>query len=81
MTTTIFFHSIKKESEKAILVSLPVSWNSKMYVRDIWFPKSVIEAQNERTMDVKTWFIQKQEDANAFHGYRMYFEEVHAVEI
>lgn len=81
MTTTIIFNSIKKESEKAILVSLPVTWNSNMHVKDMWFPKSVVGEISERTMDVKTWFIEKQEDANAFHGYKMRFEEVHAVEI
>lgn len=81
MTTTIIINSIKKESEKAILVSLPVTWNSNMHVKEMWFPKSVVSEMTMRTMDVKTWFIEKQEDANAFHGYKMRFEEVHAVEI
>lgn len=76
MTTTIIFNSIKKESEKAILVSIPVTWNSNMHVKDMWFPKSVVGEISERTMDVKTWFIEKQENANIFHGYKMYFEEV-----
>lgn len=74
-TVEVIINKIVKETEKAVLVNLPVSWNSNMHSREFWFPKSCIEVYN-RTMAVATFIIEKMEQQNAFHGYRMTFEEI-----
>ena len=71
---TIVINSIVKETAKAVLVSLPVTWACNMHKKEMWFPKSVIGDKNERTMEVQDWFVEKQEFANVFHGYVMRFE-------
>ena len=74
--TTIVYNSIVRETEKAILVSLTVTWGSNNHKKEMWFPKSVIEYRNEQTMNVSDWFIKKQELANIFHGYVMRFDVI-----
>lgn len=75
MTTSIFFNSIVKETAKAVLVSVNVYFNANApKAREMWMPKSVIVSQTESLLEVKSWFIEKQMNENAFHGYRMNFE-------
>lgn len=75
MTTSIFINNIVKETAKAVLVSLNVHYNANApKAREMWMPKSVIVSQSENLMEIKSWFIEKQMNDNAFHGYRMNFE-------
>lgn len=71
----VVINEMVKETEKAVLINLPVSWNSNTHSREFWFPKSCVKLY-ERTMAVATFLIEKMEQQNAFHGYRMYFEEI-----
>lgn len=44
--TTIFINSVERESEKAMLLNVNVSFNANTpKPRSIWFPKSVIESR------------------------------------
>jgi len=70
----VIFNNIEKETEKAVLVNLPVSWNMNMHPKSIWFPKSCVKFYDGRTMAVATFLIEKLERENAFHGYAMRFE-------
>lgn len=72
-STEVVFNTIEKETAKAYLINIPVTWNSNMYNRSFWFPKSCVKIYG-RTMDVATFIIEKMEQENAFHGYRMNFE-------
>ena len=75
-TVEIAFDRIERETEKAMLITAPVSWNGNMHRKNFWFPKSVIEeVENDKCMKVSTWFIDKLSKENAFKGYNMYFEE------
>lgn len=69
----VVINMVERETEKAVLVNLPVSWNSNMHARSFWFPKSCVEV-HERTMIVATFIIEKMERENTFNGYRMTFE-------
>lgn len=77
MTTEIFTHAIVKETAKAVLVAVMVSWGEGgLREKQLWMPKSVIVSQREfnaeqQVLEVKSWFIQKTESENAFHGYQM----------
>ena len=81
MTTTyktpefreMFINKVEAETEKAYKISLSVSWNDNYHTRSFWFPKSVVVKPENDTMlwAVKTWFAEKMEKENAFHGYRM----------
>lgn len=52
--TTIFINSVERESEKAMLLNVNVSFNANTpKPRSIWFPKSVIESINGSTAEVK----------------------------
>ena len=77
MTTEIFTHEIVKETAKAVLVAVMVSWGEGApREKQLWIPKSVIVSLREfnaekQVLEVKSWFIQKTESENAFHGYQM----------
>ena len=71
--TEVLFNYVEKETEKAILVNLPVSWNANIYARKFWLPKSCVKMY-QHTMDIATWMVEKMEKENAFHGYTMSFE-------
>jgi hypothetical protein len=70
----ILINNIERETEKAMLINCPVTWADNMHQKSLWFPKSVIEVVSDRVAEVKDWFINKTEAANAFHGYQMHFE-------
>lgn len=72
-STEVLFNMVEKETAKAYLINIPVSWNSNMHARSFWFPKSCVKLYKE-TMDVATFIIERMEQENAFHGYRMNFE-------
>lgn len=75
MTTAIFINNIEKETEKAMLISVNVSYNGNTpKARSMWFPKSVVESINGNLAEIKDWFISKTSKANAFKGYEMRFE-------
>lgn len=65
---------VEKETEKAVLVMLPVSWNENMYVRSFWFPKSCVK-MHEESMEVAAFLISKLENENAFNGYKMHVDK------
>ena len=73
MENTIIKATEVKETEKAILLNCLVSWgSSKAREKQIWFPKSVVNAKiNKETYDIKTWFCDKLSEQNTFKGYRM----------
>lgn len=74
----IFINNVERESEKAMLVNCPVSWNANYYKRSFWMPKSVISFinDNKTIIEVADWFINKLAGQNAFHGYPMRFDEI-----
>lgn len=75
MKANICINNIVKESEKAILLNVPVSYNANAPKgRDIWMPKSLCSIVNEHVALVEDWFLTKLSEQNAFHGYRMNFE-------
>lgn len=77
MTTMIYINNITKESEKAICINCPVSYNDNAPKgRDIWMPKSVCKITAEHIAEVADWFLAKTSEQNAFHGYRMNFETI-----
>jgi hypothetical protein len=66
---------VSRETEKAYLLTCSVCWGEGgIKLKDIWFPKSVVEAVRGDVADVKTWFLDKQSKQNEFHGYLMTFE-------
>ena len=72
-STEILIDGIERESEKAVLVKCPVSWNANMQTRSFWFPKSCVKV-HERTMEVATFLLEKLSRDKAFKGYQMTFE-------
>lgn len=77
MKANIIINGITKETEKAICINCPVSYNANAPKgRDIWMPKSVCEIVNEQVAAVEDWFLAKLSEQNAFHGYRMNFETI-----
>ncbi len=75
MKQNIIYNSIVKESEKAICLNVPVSYNANAPKgRDIWMPKSLCTIFSERVAVVEDWFLAKLSEQNSFHGYRMNFE-------
>lgn len=75
MRTSIIINGISKESEKALCINCPVSYNANAPKgRDIWVPKSLCEIVNDQVVAVEDWFLAKLSGQNAFHGYRMNFE-------
>ena len=77
-STEVIFNQIEKETEKAVLVNLPVSWNCNMHTKSFWFPKSCIIFHNQ-TMSIATFLVEKLERENAFHGFEMRFEVARAI--
>ena len=76
MTTILFIERIEKETEKALQITLKVQWGSgKWHEKTFWFPKSVATLDGDKMIDVKTWFVEKMQNENAFNGYRMKFNE------
>lgn len=71
MTTTI--NTIVRETERAMLINLPVNWADNCYAREFWFPKSVVSVLNAKTIEIKDWFAEKMSKENTYNGYRMYF--------
>lgn len=75
MATRIYIKGIAKESEKAICIIAPVSYNANgTKDREIWMPKSVCKVITKNIAEVADWFLAKTSEQNAFHGYRMNFE-------
>lgn len=70
--TEVLFNNIERETEKAMLINLPVSWNDNVHARSFWFPKSCIKVY-QNTVEIATFIIEKMERENAFHGYQMSF--------
>ena len=70
--TEVLFNKIERETEKAMLINLPVSWNDNVYARSFWFPKSCVKLY-ENTVEIATFIVEKMEKENAFHGYMMNF--------
>ena len=64
------FHSIVKETEKAICLNIDVTWSDgdRVFAKDIWFPKSCIEIENQ-TVAVNEAFYSKMRWEKAFHGH------------
>ena len=77
-STEVIFNRIEKETEKAVMVNLPVNWNDNWHSRSFWFPKSCVKIYTN-TMDIASFLIEKMGNENAFHGYRMNFERVNNV--
>lgn len=76
MRTNIKINEVKRESEKAILVNLPVYFSANASKpRDMWFPKSVCEIVDANMLAVDGWFLVKASEQNAFKGYEMHFVE------
>lgn len=73
---TILVNKIEKETEKAYQMTITVSWNDNMTTRTFWFPKSVVRQPQQEgwAWSVKSWFVEKLEKENAFHGYLMNIE-------
>lgn len=69
------YYNVERETEKAILVSLPVSWNDNSYERQFWFPKSCVEMFKD-TMAIATFLVDKLGKENEYHGYMMRFAEM-----
>lgn len=70
----IVINEVKRESEKAMLISVSVCWNDgNWHAKDIWFPKSVVTMLENGHILVSDWFAKKLQDTNAFNGYRMAF--------
>lgn len=69
----ILINKVERESEKAVMVNLPVSWNDNMYPRTFWFPKSCVKV-GERTMIVARFIVEKMQRENTYNGYQMAFE-------
>ena len=75
MKTKTIWATVARETEKAYLLTCAVCWGEgSIKTKDIWFPKSVVDAVRGNVADVKTWFLDKQSKANEFHGYEMSFE-------
>lgn len=63
-----------KETAKAELLEVCVSFNDKMSLRQLWMPKSVINWLNDEVIEIADWFASKTSKANAYNGYLMNFE-------
>lgn len=70
MTTT--FNTIVRETEKAMLINLPVNWADNVHPREFWFPKSVVTIMGNM-IEIKDWFAEKMSKENTYNGYRMNF--------
>lgn len=74
MKTEIIINNVARETEKAVLVNLNVTFNHNGYkAREVWMPKSVISVDG-CIAKVEDWFLRKLSVQNAFHGYTMSFE-------
>ena len=60
-------------TDKAVKINCVVNYaDSNNYMREFWFPKSVIIAQRGEFFDIAEWFIAKMEILNVNKGgYRM----------
>lgn len=63
-----------RETAKAEMLEVAVSFNDNMSVREMWFPKSVIKWMSSEVIEVADWFARKTSDANVYMGYKMQFE-------
>lgn len=72
MTREIVINEVKRESEKAMLINVAVSWNDNVHQKDIWMPKSVVKVEDNHAF-VEDWFCEKLAQQNAFNGYKMQF--------
>lgn len=77
------FNYIVTQTEKAICLNVMVSWNSKCYDKNVWFPKSVCEIReapydkkNGKRAFISQWMIEQKEKSHPFHGYDMKFETI-----
>lgn len=70
----VTIYNIVRESDKAVMINMPVTWNDNMTTRSFWFPKSCIEIEG-KTMIVAMFLLDKLSKENAYNGYRMYFDE------
>lgn len=73
---TLLVSSIDQETEKAYKMTIKVSWNGNQYLRTFWFPKSTVmpPIQEGWAWSVKSWFADKLEKQNTYHGYLMNIE-------
>ena len=71
----IFYNTIEKQSEKALLISFPVEYNMNMHSKSIWMPKSQVNIISDSVIEIADWMVSKLERENAFHGYYMYFSK------
>ena len=79
--TQVQFSKIERETEKAALITFPVSWNMNIHFKSIWIPKKCIEFWNDKiensTCFIATWLLEKLESENKFHDYWMRFQTIH----
>lgn len=69
----VVMNNVERETEKAILVNMPVYWNGGSEKnRSFWFPKSCVEVCKQ-TIVVTNFLIEKLMKENSFHGYDMRF--------
>lgn len=73
---TLLVSSIDQETDKAYKMTIKVSWNGNIATRSFWFPKSVVmpPVQEGWAWSVKSWFADKLEKQNIYHGYIMNIE-------
>ena len=80
----MMINAVERETEKAVLVNVMVSWNGSCKSKSIWMPKSVCEVftaeydGNRTHAMVADWFIAKTQKANTWNGYEMQFETLFA---
>lgn len=70
----MWVNEVEKETEKAYLLNIVVSWNDNTHNKSFWFPKSVVKASEDKIWEVKAWFANKMEKENAYKGYGMRLE-------
>ncbi|MBP5473665.1 MAG: hypothetical protein J6X92_02760 [Bacteroidales bacterium] len=79
--TSEILGTFQKETEKALLVKFLVSWgDGKSIEKSLWLPKAVVKARGfnannqQESVHICGWFVEKLQQQNAFHGYRMKFD-------
>lgn len=74
MMTSIAINSIVRETAKAILVNVDVTFNGNAAKpREIWIPSSLVAEKSDISISLPDWFVSKIEWQNAFKGYAMRF--------
>lgn len=62
--------TIKKETEKALLLEVFASYKNKGTSVDLWMPKSQVKQENENSFEIAEWFLKskKEELASRVQG-------------